>query len=68
MACGRKPPLSVLCAALIGEMDRAYEAFLRTDGSYRKLYRERCSTLGQPVYILSGQENFDQCISRIWFI
>ena len=54
MACGKKPPLSVLCAALINELDRAYDAFLRTDASYRELYRERCDTLGRPIHILSG--------------
>ncbi len=54
MACGTKPPLSSLCAALINELDRAYDAFLRTDETYRELYRERCDTLGRPIYILSG--------------
>ncbi|MBQ4369686.1 MAG: biotin--[Oscillospiraceae bacterium] len=45
-----------LCAALIKELEAAYEAFLKEDKSYRTLYRQRCSTLGKDIFILSGQE------------
>ena len=56
MACGQKPQLSRLCAALINELDKAYDAFLHGDRDYWTFYRERCATLGQPVWILSGQQ------------
>ena len=45
---------SVLCAALINELDDAMEAFLREDRNYWQYYRTRCITLGCPVWILSG--------------
>ena len=44
-----------LCAALIGELEAAYEAFLREDKSCREQYRERCATLGQDIFIISGE-------------
>ena len=56
MFCPKKPSLSRLCAALINELDRAYDAFLSCDKSYWALYRERCATLGQAIHILSGQQ------------
>ena len=56
MFCREKPALSRLCAALINELDRAYDAFLACDKSYWALYRERCSTLGHAIHILSGQQ------------
>ena len=54
MFCEKKPALSDLCAALINELDRAYDAFLQGDTTYWTLYRERCSTLGHPIHIVSG--------------
>lgn len=45
---------SVLCAALINELDDAYDAFLKEDKDYWTYYRARCITLGSPVWILSG--------------
>ena len=56
MFCQPKPALSPLCAALINELDAAYDAFLASDKRYWSLYRERCATLGQSIYILSGQQ------------
>ena len=54
MFCRKKPSLSDLAAALINELDAAYDAFLAEDKSYNRLYRERCATLGQSIYLLSG--------------
>ncbi len=54
--CGHDIKRSVLCAALINELDDAMEAFLREDRAYWEYYRARCSTLGKAVYILSGDQ------------
>ena len=54
---GAKAPSRIrLCAALINELDKAYEAFLSGDAAYRELYRARCATLGQSIFLLSGPQ------------
>jgi len=45
-----------LCAALIQELDAAYRAFLERDENYWEAYRRRCLTLGQSIYIISGND------------
>ena len=54
MILGHAPRRDKMAAALILALDRAYAAFLSQDSAYLSYFRSRCTTLGQAVYILSG--------------
>lgn len=56
MVAGKAPRRDALCAALINELEKAYEGFLKTDPSYRSFYESRCITLGKDIFIITAQE------------
>ena len=52
-----EPPSRLgLAAALINELDRVYAGWQTDDPEIRRLFRERCSTVGRRIVIFAGAE------------